>query len=84
MIIPDICEVVCIIPILKTDKSATNEESYRPISLLSPVAKVLESLLIPSMKEYFPLDSHDFRTGIQLIKTTELSVTKFKGFHDLI
>ena len=58
LVIPDIWKVARIIPILKPDKSATNGESYRPISLLSPVAKVLESLLLPSLKQHFVLAPH--------------------------
>ncbi|XP_073841483.1 uncharacterized protein [Musca autumnalis] len=58
LVIPDVWKVARIIPILKPDKSATNGESYRPISMLSPVAKVLESLLLPSLKQHFHLASH--------------------------
>lgn len=40
-----------IIPILKPEKNPELGSSYRPISLLSPVAKVLESLLLPLLSD---------------------------------
>ena len=39
--------------------------SYRPIALLSPVAKLIEKLLLPSLKESLPVANHQhgFRSG---------------------
>ena len=55
LVIPDIWKVARIIPILKQNKLATKGESYRPISLLSPVVKIQEALILLTFKEYFPL-----------------------------
>ena len=40
-------------------------DSYRPIALLSPVAKLIETLLLLSLKESLPVANHqhDFRSG---------------------
>lgn len=53
--IPQLWKLSKIIPILK---AATEGKSYCSISLLSSAAKVLESLLLPSVKEHCPLASH--------------------------
>ena len=54
LVIPDIWKVARIIPILKPNKPATKGESYRPISLLSPVVKILEALLFLLSKNSSP------------------------------
>ena len=45
--IPAIRKSAIFIPILKAGKPDTQDSSYRPISLLSPTAKILERLLLP-------------------------------------
>ena len=52
-----------IIPIPKPGKNTSKGTSYRPISLICPAAKVLESLFLPSInKNLIPAqDQHGFR-----------------------
>ena len=65
LVIPDIWKVARLIPILKPNKPAIKGESYRPTSLLSPVVKILEALLLPTFKRHFLLAEHQhgFREG---------------------
>ena len=54
-----------IIPLLKPNKPADESTSRRPISLLFPPAKILESTLLPDLEEALPLADrqHGFRKG---------------------
>lgn len=54
-----------IIPLLKPGKPADVSKSYRPIALLSPVAKLVEKILLPEVQEHLPLADHQhgFRSG---------------------
>jgi hypothetical protein len=52
--IPAIWKLVNIIPILKPGKPASDSKLYRPISLLSPVVKILERLLLPFVTTELP------------------------------
>ena len=56
--IPALWKVGRIIPILKPGKPADQSKSFRPIALLSPVAKLVERLLIPHLQEHLPLVDH--------------------------
>ena len=47
-----------IIPLLKPKKSFEVSKSYRPISLLSPLAKVLEKIILPDLEAAMPLKDH--------------------------
>lgn len=75
-VIPNIWKVGRIIPILKPGKPSDHGSSYRPISLLSPIAKLLEKLLLPIITENVELAEHQhgFRklrsttTALQLIQ----------------
>ena len=61
--IPAIWKSSLIIPIPKPGKDTSQGTSYRPISLICPAAKVLESLFLPSINKYLipALDQHGFR-----------------------
>jgi hypothetical protein len=62
--LPSIWKAAHIIPIPKPGKPLTVSTSYRPISLLSPVVKILERLLLPFINPpSLPLSStqHGFR-----------------------
>ena len=61
--IPAIWKSSLIIPILKPGKDTFQGTSYRSISLPCPAAKVLESLLLPTINTYFfpSQDQHGFR-----------------------
>ena len=63
--IPTIWKEARIVPIPKPNKPTDQGASYRPISLLSPVAKILEALLLPQLQEHFVLADHQhgFRKG---------------------
>ena len=50
--IPAIWKSSLIIPIPKPGKDTSQRTSYRPISLICPAAKVLESLFLPSINKY--------------------------------
>ena len=54
-----------IIPVPKPGKSPSQGSSYRPITLVSPVVKVLEALMLPTLKEHLPMADHQhgFRAG---------------------
>ena len=61
--IPTIWKSSLIIPIPKPGKYTSVETSYRPISLLCPAAKVLVSLILPTINKYLQHapDQHGFR-----------------------
>jgi hypothetical protein len=53
-VFPAIWKAAVIVPIFKPGKPADQASSYRPVSLLSPVAKVLERLLLPEIVAGLP------------------------------
>ena len=63
--IPTIWKVGRIIPLLKPGKPSDQGTSYRPISLLSPAAKILEAILLPEICTSLNLADHQhgFRKG---------------------
>ena len=70
-----------IIPIPKPGKNTSLGTSYRPISLLCPAAKVLESLILPTINKYLQPapDQHGFRpdhstTSALLQMTTDIAM----------
>lgn len=73
LIIPEVWKMGRVIPLLKPGKSADQGESYRPISLLSPVAKTLEALLLPSLTQHFQLAQHQHGFRKQHSTTTALT-----------
>ncbi|KAI5727897.1 hypothetical protein M8J77_008348 [Diaphorina citri] len=56
--IPNVWKIARIIPLLKPGKDPHDSKSYRPISLLSPVVKLLEATLLPCINENITLASH--------------------------
>ena len=79
--IPAIWKSSLIIPIPKPGKDTSQGTSYRPISLICPAAKVLESLFLPSINKYLipAQDQHGFRrehstTSALLLLTTDVAV----------
>uniref|UniRef100_A0A1I8NKZ4 Uncharacterized protein n=1 Tax=Musca domestica TaxID=7370 RepID=A0A1I8NKZ4_MUSDO len=58
LVVPDAWNVSRVVPLLKPGKDTSKSDSYRPISLLSPVAKTLEALLLNSIRECFPVADH--------------------------
>ena len=79
--IPAIWKSSLIIPIPKPGKCISVGTSYRPISLLFPAAKVLESLIMPTINKYLQPapDQHGFRpdhstTSALLQMTTDIAM----------
>ena len=79
--IPVIWKPSLIIPIPKPDKDTSVGTSYRPISLLCPAAKILESLILPTINKYLQPapDQHGFRpdhstTSALLQMTTDIAM----------
>ena len=64
-ITPPIWKTGRIIPLLKPGKPSDEGKSYRPVSLLSPLAKILEALLQPTILQSVDLADHQhgFRKG---------------------
>ena len=78
--IPAIWKSSLIIPIPKPGKDTSQGTSYRPISLLCPAAKVMESLLLPTINKFLlpAQDQHGFRrehstTSALLQLTTDIA-----------
>ena len=61
--IPTIWKTAKIIPIPKPNKNTNNGTSYRPISLLSPIAKTLEKILLPHITEN--IENKTFQHGFK-------------------
>ena len=79
--IPAIWKSSLIIPIPKPGKDTSEGTSYRPISLPCPAAKVLESLILPTINKYLQPapDQHGFRidhstTSALLQMTTDIAM----------
>ena len=64
-VIPSIWKTARIIPLLEPGKPVDTGKSYRPVSLLSPLVKALETLLLPTLTEHLPMADHQhgFRKG---------------------
>jgi hypothetical protein len=52
--IPHTWKIAKIIPILKPNKDINKASSYRPIALLSPIAKTLEKIILKHITQYIP------------------------------
>ena len=80
--IPAIWKSSLIIPIPKPGKDTSQGASYRPISLICPAAKVLESLFLPTINKYLipAQDQHGFRrehsTTSDLLQSKQKSPTE--------
>ena len=75
--LPSIWKTSLVIPIPKPGKGSLQGTSYRPISLICQVVKVLEALILPSINEFLSpaKDQHGFRpstTSALLQLTTDI------------
>ena len=63
--IPALWKTSIVISLGKPGKNPKLPGSYRPVSLLCPAVKILESLLLPSITEHLPpaTHQHGFRPG---------------------
>ena len=82
--IPHIWKLAKIIPIQKPNKDPKTGTSYRPISLLSPIAKCLEKAILPTLTQHLP--SKDFQHGFKSKYSTvtalqNITNTIAKGFN---
>ena len=75
-IIPHTWKLVNIIPIPKPNKDTNKGTSYRPISLLSVIAKTLEKSLLPYITANTPMQ-HGYKTT--LYSTTHTKYHHSKG-----
>jgi hypothetical protein len=75
--IPAIWRKANIIPITKPGKPADQSSGYHPISLLSPVGKILERLLLPFIKD-LPCSptQHGYKEAQSTVTALILIVTK--------
>ena len=73
LVIPNAWKKGRVIPILKPGKVASEGLSYRPISLLSPVAKTLEALLLPQLTHHLPAARHQH--GFRKMHSTTTALT---------
>ena len=64
-VVPPLWKTGRIIPLLKPGKPSNEGKSYRPVSLLSPLAKLLEALILPHVQQAVVLAEHQhgFRKG---------------------
>lgn len=72
LIIPNVWKTARIIPIPKPGKNLDEGKSFRPISLLSPVAKLLETLILPAITDNIDLADHQHGFRKQHSTTTAL------------
>jgi hypothetical protein len=82
--IPQIWKLAKIVPILKPDKDPGQGTSYRPISLLSPIAKTLEKIVLPYITENIPNQEHQHGFKTKHSTTTALhniNNTIIQGFN---
>ena len=70
-----------VIPIPKPGKNSSIRTSYRPISLLCPTAKVMETLILTTVNTHLlpASDQHGFRTG----RSTTSSLRIITGSHKM-
>ena len=75
---PDIWKEAILVPLLKKGKVAGDPLSYRPISLLPIMGKVLESLAHPRLDHYFTERKliPDFQTGFRKGRSTSINLRR--------
>ena len=82
--IPALWKTNIVIPLAKLGKDPKLPGSDRPVSLLCPAVKTLESLLLPSITEHLPLPTrqHGFRPGHSTVSALlHLSSSIADGFN---
>ena len=77
--IPSLWKIGRIIPILKPNKSPDQSTYYRPISLLSPLAKLMEKRVLGTLTEHLQLAEHQH--GFRRMHST---TTALHAIHDHI
>ena len=85
-IIPHIWKLASIVPISKPNTDIDNGTSYRPISLLSVIAKTLEKRLLPYITANIPNTpmQHGYKTQHSAVTALHtLNNTVAKGFNNM-
>ena len=85
-IIPHTWKLASIVPIPKPNKDTDKGTSYRPISLLSVIAKTLEKSLLPYITANIPNTpmQHGYKTQHSTVTALHtLNNTVAKGFHQM-
>ena len=77
-IIPTVWKTARIIPLLKPSKPSDQGPSYRPISLLSPAAKILEKILLPEISQAANLQSHQH--GFRKLHSTTTALQEMSTY----
>ena len=74
-IVPDILKISRVTPIFKSEK-ATNPNNYRPISTLSPFAKVLERLVYDQLELFLSKKKviYEYQFGFRKGYSTEQAI----------
>ena len=83
-IIPQIWKLAKIVPIPKPNKDKNEGKSYRPISLLSNIAKILERVILARVEQYLPKKKYQHGYKAKHSTTTALhkiSQTIADGFN---
>ena len=86
-IIPHIWKLANIVPIPKSNKDIDNGTSYRPISLLSVIAKTLDKSLLPYITGNIPNTPMQYGNKTQHSTVTTLHTlnnTVAKGFNQMV
>ena len=71
-VIPALWKVGRVIPLPKPDKDPEQAKSYRPLALLSPVAKLVEKLILPDFEKSIQLQDHQH--GFKKLRSTTTSL----------
>ena len=80
-IIPSIWKKARVVPLLKPGKPADEAKSYRPVSLLSPLIKLFEKVLLPhlSSKYEYAEHQHGFTAGRSITSYHLTTITLRNG-----
>ena len=81
-IIPHIWKLANIVPIPNPNKDIDKGTSYRPISLLSVIAKTMEKSLLPYITANIPNTptQHGYKTQHSTVTVTHIIQHRSKGF----
>ncbi|KAG5677339.1 hypothetical protein PVAND_007106 [Polypedilum vanderplanki] len=85
---PDAWKKANVIPIHKPGKDATNPASYRPISLLSSLGKILERTMLARIQKHcnesniIPTFQHGFRAGLSTVHQLKRTISLMRNALD--
>lgn len=76
--IPYIWKKGHVIPLPKPGKDHNKPDGFRPVSLISPVVKVLERLMLPQLQQHLRAPSHQH--GFTKLRSTTTALTTIHQF----